>query len=75
MAALAPAVQIISISDERILCPEALFDPSKVGSECSGIHTAISDSIMKCDEGIRKDLYSNIVLSGGSTMFRGTPTR
>lgn len=26
---------------------------------------------MKCDGDIRKDLYSNIVLSGGTTMFPG----
>jgi len=26
---------------------------------------------MKCDVDIRKDLYGNIVLSGGSTMFPG----
>lgn len=30
---------------------------------------------MKCDLDVRKDLYSNIVLSGGSTMFPGTPQR
>ena len=29
------------------------------------------DYIMKCDVDIRKDLYSNIVLSGGTTMFPG----
>ncbi|KAK7254159.1 actin-like protein [Aureococcus anophagefferens] len=26
---------------------------------------------MKCDVDIRKDLYSNIVLSGGTTMYPG----
>merc|ERR1711964_168695 len=33
------------------------------------------DSIMKCDVDIRKDLYSNTVLSGGSTMFAGIAER
>nr|POE69735.1 actin-41 [Quercus suber] len=32
-------------------------------------------SIMKCDVDIRKDLYGNIVLSGGSTMFLGIADR
>lgn len=32
-------------------------------------------SIMKCDMDVRKDLYSNIVLSGGTTMLPGTPER
>jgi len=26
---------------------------------------------MKCDVDIRKDLYGNIVLAGGTTMFKG----
>lgn len=30
---------------------------------------------MKCDMDVRKDLYSNIVLSGGTTMLPGTPER
>ena len=30
---------------------------------------------MNCDMNIRKDLYSNIILSGGSTMFPGFVNR
>lgn len=30
---------------------------------------------MKCDVDIRKDLYGNIVLAGGSTMFKGLKDR
>ena len=30
---------------------------------------------MKCDLDIRRDLYSNIVMSGGSTMFAGISER
>merc|ERR1719267_33891 len=30
---------------------------------------------MKCDVDIRKDLYANIVLSGGTTMFKGIADR
>lgn len=35
----------------------------------------VYQSIMKCDLDVRKDLYSNIVLSGGTTMLPGTPER
>ena len=38
-------------------------------------HEMIYQSIMKCDLDVRKDLYANIVLSGGSTMFPGTTER
>jgi actin, other eukaryote len=34
-----------------------------------------ANSKLKCDVDIRKDLYSNIVLSGGTTMFGGIGER
>merc|ERR1712087_463099 len=40
-----------------------------------GIHRLLNESIMKCDEDIRREMYTNIVLSGGSTMFRGIDNR
>lgn len=49
--------------------PEALFQPSLLGLEASGIHETTYNSIMKCDLDIRKDLYGNIVMSGGTTMY------
>ena len=33
------------------------------------------DTIQKCDIDIRKELYNNIVLSGGNSMFNGLPER
>ena len=45
------------------------------GMESAGIHETCYNSIMKCDVDIRKDLYANCVLSGGSTMFPGTYRR
>lgn len=64
-------MQVITIGNERFRCPEVLFNPSMVGMEANGIHDTTFNSIMKCDVDIRKDLYSNIVLSGGTTMFPG----
>jgi actin-related protein len=48
-----------------------MFQPSFTGRECFGIHELIYNSIMKSDIDIRKDLYQNIILSGGNTMFPG----
>jgi len=70
-----PDGQVITIGNERFRCPEALFQPSFLGRESSGIHEATYNSIMKCDIDIRKDLYGNIVLSGGTTMFPGIADR
>lgn len=52
-----------------------LFNPALVGKEANGIHDTTFNSIMKCDVDIRKDLYGNIVLSGGTTMFAGIADR
>lgn len=30
---------------------------------------------MKCDIDVRRDLYNNIVMSGGTTLFPGLPER
>ncbi len=40
-----------------------------------GFHEITYQSILKCDVDIRKDLYNNIVMSGGTTMFPGIPER
>merc|ERR1712057_31816 len=65
-----PDGNIVTVGSERFRCPEALFEPSLLGKESSGIHDVTFQSIAKCDIDIRKDLYGNVVLSGGSTMFQ-----
>ena len=70
-----PDGHVITVGNERFRCPEALFRPSLLGMEEFGIQDATYNSIMKCDMDIRKALYTNIVLSGGNTMFPGFPER
>jgi len=70
-----PDGQIITIGAERFRCPEVLFKPNFIGLEQEGIHKLTFSSIMKCDVDIRKDLYNNIVMSGGTTMFSGIAER
>lgn len=65
----------ITVGSERFRCPEVLFQPSMIGREFAGIHETTFQSIMKCDVDIRKDLYGNVVLSGGTTMFAGIGER
>eukprot|EP01012_Entosiphon_sulcatum_P001574 TRINITY_DN102_c0_g2_i4.p1 TRINITY_DN102_c0_g2~~TRINITY_DN102_c0_g2_i4.p1 ORF type:complete len:390 (-),score=107.79 TRINITY_DN102_c0_g2_i4:80-1207(-) len=65
----------ITVASERFRCPEALFKPSFIGLESPGIHETTYNSINKCDIDVRKDLYANIVLSGGTTMYEGLPER
>merc|ERR1712023_189572 len=70
-----PDGQVITIGNERFRCPEALFQPAFLGMEQTGIHECTYNSIMKCAVDIRKDLYANTVLSGGTTMFPGIADR
>lgn len=70
-----PDGQVITIGNERFRCVESLFQPSFIGMENAGIHVLLYNSVMKSDIDIRKDLLSNVVLSGGSTMFPGLADR
>jgi len=70
-----PDGQVITVGNERFRCAEVLFQPSFIGNEAQGIHKLTFDSIMKCDVDIRRDLYGNVVMSGGSTMFKGIAER
>ena len=70
-----PDGHVIVVGNERFRCPEVLFQPSLIGKESSGIHQHVYDTIMSCDIDLRKDLFSNIVMSGGTTMFPGIAER
>ena len=70
-----PDGQVITVGNERFRCPEVLFQPAFLGMEAAGIHETTFNSIMKCDVDIRKDLYGNIVMSGGTSMFNGLADR
>uniref|UniRef100_A0A0G4ICP1 Actin n=1 Tax=Chromera velia CCMP2878 TaxID=1169474 RepID=A0A0G4ICP1_9ALVE len=61
----------MTIGPEKFRAPEILFHPHMVGYEYPGIHDLLVTSIGRADLDLRKTLYSQIVLSGGSTMFTG----
>ncbi|KAK3389155.1 actin family [Podospora didyma] len=70
-----PDGQVITKGNERFRTPEALFQPSILGLQSGGLHETVYNSIIKCDVNIRKDLYGNVVLSGGNSMFPGLSGR
>merc|ERR1712226_1430969 len=71
-----PDGSVLTIGNERFRCPEVLFKPELVGWEPgNGIAEMTFNAIQKCDIDIRRDLYMNTVLSGGSTMFPGLVDR
>jgi actin, other eukaryote len=70
-----PDGNVINVGNERFRCPEALFQPSLLGKEFGGIQQQMFDTIMNCDMDLRKDLYANVVMSGGTTMYPGINER
>jgi len=70
-----PDGTIVMIGPERFKCPELLFRPDLLGKEADGIHTMTFKSILSCEVDLRRDLYSNVVLSGGTTMLPGLAER
>jgi len=71
-----PDGQEITIENERFRCPEGLFNPKMMGKhDVQPLPKAIYDSVEACEMDIRKVLYSNIVLSGGTSCFDGLPSR
>uniref|UniRef100_H3G8F5 Actin n=1 Tax=Phytophthora ramorum TaxID=164328 RepID=H3G8F5_PHYRM len=62
---------MLSIGPEKFRAPEVLFRPEIIGSEARGVHECLVQAIMKSDLDLRKTLFSQIILSGGSTLFPG----
>lgn len=60
---------------ERFEAPEALFQPHLINVEGQGIAELVFNTIQAADIDMRSVLYKHIVLSGGSTMYPGLPSR
>lgn len=54
---------------------ESLFKPNLCGLESTGIHEKLKSSVEKCDIDVRRDFYGNVILSGGTTMWKGFESR
>jgi actin, other eukaryote len=66
---------MISLADIRFRCAELLFNPTLKGKDYKGIHQLTYSSINECDIDLRKSLYENIILSGGTTLYKNFPER
>ena len=66
---------MIKVGGERFEAPEALFQPHLINVEGQGIAELVFSTIQAADIDMRSELYKHIVLSGGSTMYPGLPSR
>ncbi|XP_032885078.1 actin-1-like [Amblyraja radiata] len=65
----------VLISNELFRAPELLFTPESPGLKDSGIDKLLLNSIALCEPGLHKELSSNMLLSGGSTLLPGMEER
>ncbi|ELP87820.1 actin, putative [Entamoeba invadens IP1] len=70
-----PDGNALKLGDERFTSSECLFNPNLIHSDNIGIHQQIYNCITKCDEKIRKEMFENIVISGGNTSFKNFKQR
>ena len=70
-----PDGRVIRIGSERFEAPECLFQPHLVDVEQPGIAEFLFNTIQAADVDIRSSLYKAVVLSGGSSMYPGLPSR
>jgi len=66
---------VFTIQNERFMSPEILFNPSLIEKQDPGVDVATVESIVKCDNSLRDDLFKNIILSGSTTFFPGFTER
>ena len=65
----------VQVGAERFRAPEILFNPEIIGLEYPGVHQIVVEAIHRTDMDLRKSLFGNIVLSGGSTLTKGFGNR
>ncbi|RPB13985.1 Actin/actin-like protein [Morchella conica CCBAS932] len=70
-----PDGRVIRVGSERFEAPECMFQPHLVDCEQPGIAEMLFNTIQTADVDVRTSLYKAIVLSGGSSMYPGLPSR
>ena len=65
----------MKLSGERFEAPEALFQPHLINIEGVGVAELLFNTIQAADIDTRPEFYKHIVLSGGTTMYPGLPSR
>lgn len=70
-----PDGRVIKVGGERFEAPEALFQPHLINVDGVGVAELLFNTIQAADIDTRPEFYKHIVLSGGSTMYPGLPSR
>ncbi len=66
---------MVKVGGERFEAPEILFQPHLINIEGAGMAELLFNTIQAADIDTRAEFYKHIVLSGGTTMYPGLPSR
>ncbi|KAK4535788.1 hypothetical protein CDCA_CDCA06G1813 [Cyanidium caldarium] len=70
-----PDGQVVTVDEVAFRVPECLFQPALLGLEAPGVDALVHEAVQKCDMDLRRSLYGNVVVSGGTSMLSGMPER
>ncbi|XP_072100264.1 actin-3-like isoform X2 [Mobula birostris] len=70
-----PDGQNMIITNQKFSCPEVMFKPFLIGKDIQNLPALAHSVIEHCNEEICNEMYTNIVLAGGNTMFRNMGQR
>lgn len=71
-----PDGKMIDLTFEQHNAPEVLFNTTHIGrDDGQNLQNLVANSLERCEVDNRKSLASNIILAGGTTMFRGFTQR
>ncbi|XP_067824272.1 uncharacterized protein [Heptranchias perlo] len=70
-----PDGQNMIITNQKFCCPEVIFKPFLLGKDIQNLPALAHSVIERCSEETRNDMYANIVLAGGNTMFKNMEQR
>lgn len=70
-----PDGAMIPLGAERFRAPEVLFAPESIGCDCDPLPRILVDSVGACDIDLRKRLWSQVSLAGGTTLTDGFGAR
>ena len=66
---------MIELDTERIECTEILFNPNLTGVDEPGVHRQLFNAVKRSDIFLQRELFQNIVLSGGTTLLENFKER
>ena len=70
-----PDRTIIELGEEQIQAAEILFRPAILGKFDPGVHEMISECLQKVDIELKRELFGNIILCGGTSLIQNYSNR